>query len=149
MWIFIFNLLRVCWASWCVDSCLLSNLESFMPHLFIYFFCPFFSLLSFWESHYVYVSILDGVAHAHLFIFILIFFCFSQWIIAVFKFASFYYACSNMVLQPSFQLLTFRISFFPFYNFYWYFVKVSFFLVSFSSFYMVFFSSEYSSDIIS
>lgn len=57
LWISEFTLLEVCQATWHLYSCLLSNLRSFQSLLILIF--PLST--SFWDTHYICVSPLDGV----------------------------------------------------------------------------------------
>lgn len=60
MAVFEFIILAVCWASWISRLCFL-KFFMFLSIVSKGTFCPFLSLLSFWDSHYVYVGTVDGV----------------------------------------------------------------------------------------
>lgn len=88
-------------------------------YLFTYSFCLFLSFFSFWDSHYVYVGMLNGVPwiSVDLFMFPLFFFLFLRPIISINLSAS-----SNMLLSVSSEffiscivLFNARFSFFYFF----------------------------------
>lgn len=103
--------------------CLLSNLGHFQTLFFHIIFHPFFSLFSFWNSHSVYVNLLDGVlqglwdsAHFNLFSFHssdpVISTVLSSSLMLILSFA-----CSILPLKPYSKFLNFSYCTFQLKNF--------------------------------
>lgn len=118
----------------CVNSCLLSNLESSWP-LFYQIFILFLFSLFIWDSYFVYVSPLGGIPQVScllgsvdFFLCSFFSFCSLDWIISIdlLWVCSFYLlpahiCCRNSSMNFSFQLLCFSFSYcvlVHFYNFY-------------------------------
>lgn len=83
----------------------------FCHYLFIYsFFCHFF-LCSFWDSHYAYAVMTDGVPAVfldsfmflHSFFFLFLWLDYLNW--PIFQFADFSFVYNNLLLSPEVKIL--------------------------------------------
>lgn len=98
-----------------------SHLGSFWKLFYQLFFLALFLFPSFWDSHYAYIGMIDGVSQISVTIFFTLFPLFSSdWIIWIDLSSSLLIISSAPLVEFSFQLLFFLGSEFLFFSFFLY-----------------------------